>query len=98
MRRCVDRAVAARDPAWLALVDQLRPLPSRPRPAYDLPRPRSRVLESAVATWAAREVLAHLAGDPVLTYGASLRLADDLVDQVVHRWPVDPGCGCCLLA
>jgi len=95
---CVDRAVAARDPAWPALVDQLRPLPSRPRPAYDLPRPRSRVLESAVATWAAREVLAHLAGDPVLTYGASLRLADDLVDQVVHRWPVDPGCGCCLLA
>lgn len=95
---CVDRSVSARDPAWPALVDQLRPPPGPVRVPPDLPRPRSRVLESAIATWAAREVLAHLAGDPVQTYGASLRLTDDLVDQVVHRWPVHPRCGCCLLA
>lgn len=93
---CVDRAVAARDPAWPALVEQLRP--SRIRAADGgLPPPRSRLLECSLASWAVRDVLAHLGDEPVITAGASLRLGDDLVDQVVHHWQLDPGCGCCLL-
>lgn len=94
---CVDRALAARDPAWPALLDQLRPTTQVEGGPGDLPAPRSPVLESAVATLAAREVLAHLAGDAVLTYGASLRFGADLVEQVLHRWDLHPACGCCLL-
>ena len=94
---CVDETLAARDPAWPALVDQLRPAHRLPTGPSDLPPPRSRVLEGAVAAWAAREVLAHLAGAPVLTYGASLRLDDGLVRQVVHRWALHPACACSLL-
>lgn len=96
---CVDHALTDRDPVWPLLVDQLRPVsPPAPDPRRDLPRPRSRLLESATATWAVRDVLARLADDPVLTYDASLRLGDDLVDQTVHRWEPHPGCGCRLLA
>ncbi len=94
---CVDRARAIRDPAWPALVHQLRPQPG-PVPPSDLPGPRSRVLESAAVTWAVRDLLAHLVGDPVLTDGASLRIGADLLDQVLHRWELDPGCACCLLS
>lgn len=94
---CVDATLSARDAAWPALVDQLRPA-NRATSKTDLAQPRSRVLEGAVAAWAAREVLAHLAAAPVLTYGASLRLDDGLVDQVVHRWALHPGCGCSLLS
>jgi hypothetical protein len=94
---CVDRTRVARDPAWPALVQQLGP--DLPAPAvHDLPAPRSRVLQSAAATWAVRDLLAHLAGDRVLCYGSSLRFADDLVEQVVHRWELHPGCECCLLS
>ena len=95
---CVDRTLAARDPAWPVLVDQLQSSAGqRARNTVDLPLPRSRVLEGAVASWAARDVLAHLAGQPVLTYGTSLRLDDGLVHQVVHRWEQHPACGCSLL-
>ncbi len=94
---CVDRARATRDPAWPALVHQLRPA-ALPVPPSDLPGPRSRVLESAAVTWAVRDLLAHLVGDPVLTAGASLRIGADLLDQVLHHWELDPGCACCLLS
>ena len=94
---CIDRVLAARDPAWPALLDQLRlPGPVAGGPA-DLPVPRSPVLDAAATTLAAREVLAHLAGEPVLTYDASLRFSADLVEQVLHRWHLHPDCGCCLL-
>lgn len=95
---CVDATLASRDPAWPAVVDQLRPAHRKPPAIADLSTPRSRVLESAVATWATREVLAHLSGSAVLTVGASLRLDADLIQQVVHRWALHPGCGCSLLA
>lgn len=96
---CVDRTRAARDPAWPALVDQLqRSAGQQARNSVDLPRPRNRVLEGAAASWTARDVLAHLAGQPVLTYGTSLRLDDGLVNQVVNRWELHPACGCSLLA
>ena len=90
---CVDRARATRDPAWRALTHQLGAATAAvPRP--DLPAPRSRLLEAAAATWAARDVLAHVEGDPVLCDGASLRFGDDLVDHVVHRWERHPECEC----
>lgn len=95
---CVDQALADRDPVWPLLVDQLRPVPPSDHDTRaELPHPRSRVLEAAAASWVVRDVLAHLASDPVLTYDASLRLGDDLVDQTLHRWQPHPGCGCRLL-
>lgn len=94
---CVDQARAARDPSWPALTHQLGPATATV-PAPDLPDPRSRVLEAAAATWAGRDLLAYVEGDRVLCYGASLRFADDLVDHVVHRWELHPGCECSLPA
>jgi len=94
---CVDQARTARDPSWSALTHQLGAA-SATVPAPDLPGPRSRVLEAAASTWAVRDLLAHVEGDRVLCYGASLRFADDLVDHVVHRWERHPGCECRLPA
>ena len=93
--RCVDAARAAVDPAWPALVTQLTA--AAPAPA-GVPPPRSPVLEAALAAWAVREVLAHLSGGHAVTYGASLRFDDDLVEQVRHSWALHPGCGCALLS
>jgi len=94
--RCVDSARAARDPSWPTLVAQLPA--AAPTPPHGVPAPCSPVLESALAAWCAREVLAHLSHAHVVTYGASLRFDDDLVEQVRHTWPLHPDCGCALLS
>ena len=93
--RCVDAARTARDPSWPALAAQLSPAPPDPP---GMPAPHSPVLESALGAWCVREVLAHLSHGQVLTYGASLRFDDDLVEQVRHTWPLHPRCGCALLS
>jgi hypothetical protein len=93
--RCVDVARAGSDPAWPALVSQL----GSPVPApHGIPSPRSPVLEIALAAWSVREVIAHLTGGRAVTYGASLRFDDDLVEQVRHTWSLQAGCGCALLS
>ena len=93
--RCVDATRTDRDPCWPRLVAQLRgPAPAPP----GMPEPRSPVLESVLGAWCAREVLAHLSHGDVVTYGASLRFDDDLVEQVRHTWPLHPRCGCALLS
>jgi len=93
--RCVDAARAAVDPAWPALVTQLTTAAPTP---HGVPPPRSPVLESALAAWSVREVLAHLSGGHAVTYGASLRFDDNLVEQVRHTWALHPGSGCALLS
>ncbi len=94
--RCVDASRAARDPSWPTLVAQLPA--AAPAPPQGVPVPCSPVLESVLAAWCVREVLAHLCRDHVVTYGASLRFDDDLVEQVRHTWPLHPSCGCALLS
>ncbi len=101
--RCLDAVRTDRDPAWPVLLSQVGSQvgtqvgSQRPR-THGLPAPRSPVLESALAAWSAREVLAHLAHGHVVTYGASLRFDDDLVEQARHSWPLHPRCGCALLS
>ncbi len=90
--RCIDAARSTIDAAWPAIVAQLdRPLAGS---SSTLVRAVSAVLDAAVAVLTARDALAHLASEPALTYGATLRIGPDLSDLRRHHWPLQDTCGC----
>jgi hypothetical protein len=90
--RCIDAARSSVDAAWPAIVAQLeRPLAAA---SDSLVRAVSAVLDAAVAVLTVRDALAHLAAEPTLTGGATIRVGPDLADLRRHHWPLQPGCGC----
>jgi hypothetical protein len=94
--RCVDTERATVDAAWPAVLAQLgRPLSG---PSSSPFRAASAVLDAAVSVLVVRDVLAQLAGEPALSHNATVRIGPDLADLRRQRWPLQPDCGCTLLA
>jgi bacteriocin biosynthesis cyclodehydratase domain-containing protein len=93
--RCVDAVRTSWDTAWPAILAQLgRPLSASSSAPV---RAASAVLDAAVAVLTVRDALAELAGEPVLSHNATIRVGPDLTDLRRHRWSLQPGCGCTLL-
>lgn len=86
--RCADLHRAERDPTWPVVAAQLAGVRRRREEPCDV------VLATLAAAVAALQCLAHLAGDPTATAGATLELA--LPDWRLRRrsWPPHRRCPC----
>lgn len=82
--RCVDAHLGEHDPRRAVVVEQLAGRPAAP----DDP-----LLASLAVTWAAREVLRHLAGAEPVTWSATIDLPLD-GGPVRRTWARHPYCGC----
>jgi hypothetical protein len=92
--RCVDAHLSLLDPDHVVVTSRYLRATSVPRDDGVPDVPDASLLGLATS-WAARDVVAHLAGREPATFSRTLRFGPDPAFREEKRWLRHPDCGCC---